>query len=112
MSVKVVYNGPKLSIELEGENQSELWKKLADFQETFEEPCCGKCKKSNLRFTVRTVDDNAYHELRCLDCGAKLAFGQHKKGGGLYPSRKDKDTGKIKGTNGWVKWNSETQKEE
>ena len=109
--MKVTYQGKRISVEIEGENQSELWAKLGDFQETFEEPCCGKCGKDNLRFVVRTVEDNNYHELRCLDCGAKLAFGVHKKGGGLFPNRKDKD-GKLKGKNGWVKWNPQTSKEE
>lgn len=110
--MKVVYTGKRFSLEVEGENQSEIWKKLADFQEVFEEQCCGKCKSENVRFTVRTVEENDYHELRCLDCHAKLAFGVHKKGGGLFPNRKDKESGKIKGVNGWVKWNSQTNKEE
>ena len=49
---------------------------------------------------MRTVDDNEYYELRCMDCGAKLAFGSMKKGGGLFPKRKDAD-GKL-ATRQWL----------
>lgn len=110
--MKVVYTGKKLSVEIEGANQSELWGKLGEFQEVFEEPCCGKCKGENLRFTIRKVDKYRYHELRCADCGAKLSFGVHDDGSNsLFPKRKDEE-GKVKGTNGWVKWNPQTNKEE
>ena len=35
---------------------------------------------------------------------SKLAFGSMKKGGGLFPKRKDGDTWLPDG--GWMKWNS------
>ena len=35
-----------------------------------------------------------------MDCGAKLAFGSMKKGGGLFPKRKDGDTWLP--DNGWL----------
>ena len=83
------------------------WKK---FQEVFEESKCGKCGSENLKFVVRTVDDNEYFELRCMDCGAKLAFGSMKKGGGLFPKRKDGDNWLP--DNGWTKWNPKTKQAE
>jgi ribosomal protein L40E len=73
----------------------------------FEETKCGKCGSENLRFVVRTVDENEYFELRCMDCGAKLAFGSMKKGGGLFPKRKDGDNWLPDG--GWLKWNPKTK---
>lgn len=117
--MKVTYttkNG-RLSVELEADSPKTLWKQLSKFQEVFEETSCGKCGKSNLRFVVRKSKDAKgkeyeYHELRCDDCKAKLAFGILDDGeGGLFPKRKD-DDGKYKGKNGWVKWNSETEQEE
>ena len=46
-----------------------------------------------------------------MDCGAKLAFGVMKKGGRLFPKRKDKENNWLP-NGGWVKWNPDTQKEE
>ena len=111
--MKVTYstgNG-RLSVELDAETQTDLFEQLAYFQEVFGETGCGKCGSENLRFQVRSVEDNLYYELRCLDCGAKLAFGAMKKGGRLFPRRKNKD-GEWLPDRGWVKWNKETQQEE
>tara|TARA_Y100001970_G_scaffold78406_2_gene99831 strand:+ start:5006 stop:5335 length:330 start_codon:yes stop_codon:yes gene_type:complete len=109
--MKATYTSGKISVEIEFETQIELFQKLSNFQEIFEETTCGKCGSDNIKFQVRNVDDNLYYELRCSDCGAKLAFGVMKKGGRLFPKRKDKE-GNWLPDNGWVKWNSKTQKEE
>ena len=69
----------RLSVELEGDSQRDIFQEIARFQEVFEETVCGKCGSDNIRFVVRNVDDNLYYELRCADCGAKLSFGSHKK---------------------------------
>lgn len=111
--MKVTYstgNG-RLSVEFDAETQTDLFEQLAYFQEVFGETGCGKCGSENLRFQVRNVEDNLYYEIRCLDCGAKLAFGAMKKGGRLFPRRKNKD-GEWLPDRGWVKWNKETQQEE
>jgi hypothetical protein len=52
-----------------------------------------------------------YYELRCADCGARLSFGSMKKGGGLFPRRKDSE-GNWLPDRGWVKWNPKTEKNE
>lgn len=93
----------KLEFELEGSGQKEIFKELATIQEIFGEEQCGVCKKSNIKYVVRTVDDNDYYELRCNDCGAVLSFGQHKKGGTLFPKRKDEKNNWLP-NNGWHKW--------
>ena len=111
--MKVSYNTPngRMSVEFQVDTQVDLFQQLAFFQEVFGETGCGKCGSENLRFQVRNVEDNHYYELRCLDCGDKLAFGVMKQGGRLFPRRKDKE-GTWLPDNGWVKWNKETQKEE
>jgi translation initiation factor 2 beta subunit (eIF-2beta)/eIF-5 len=101
----------RITAELEGESQKDLFGELNKFQEVFEENICGKCGNEDVKFVVRTVDDNQYYELRCSKCGARLAFGVHKKGGGLFPKRKDND-GKWLPDNGWVKWNPKTEQSE
>ena len=77
----------------------------------FEENVCGKCGSENVKLVVRNVDDNFYYEVRCLGCGARLSFGSHKKGGGLFPKRKDGE-GNWLPDHGWVKWNPKTEKNE
>jgi len=104
-----------LWVEFETEQtQAEIFKTLSSVQEVFGQEACGKCKKDDLRFIVRTVDDNAYHEIRCQNCGAKLAFGANKKGGGLFPKRteKNEDTGETSWLpdGGWMKWDREKKK--
>lgn len=102
--MKVKYKpSSRLEFELEGAGQKEIFKELATVQEIFSEEKCGMCKKDNIKFVVRNVDSNDYYEMRCLSCGAALAFGQHKKGGTLFPKRKDENNNWLD-NNGWHKW--------
>lgn len=105
--MKVLYKAnDKLTFELEGSGQKEVFKELAVIQEIFSEEKCGLCSSANLKFVVRNIEGNDYYELRCGDCGGILAFGQHKKGGTLFPKRKD-DNGTILPNKGWHKWSKE-----
>lgn len=102
MKVKYKPNS-KLEFELEGSGQKEIFKELATVQEIFSEEKCGLCQKDHIKFVVRNVEGNDYYEMRCLSCGAALAFGQHKKGGTLFPKRKDENNNWLD-NNGWHKW--------
>ncbi len=95
--------GEKLEFELEGAGQKEIFKELSAIQEIFGEESCGICGHNNIKFIVRNIENNDYFELRCSDCSAILAFGQHKKGGTLFPKRKD-DEGHYLPSKGWHKW--------
>ena len=106
--MKVIYNFNKMSVEFESDTVIEVFAQLSSFQEVFGEKACGKCKSENLRFVVRDNEGNSYYELRCQDCGAKLAFGAHKQGGGLFPRRKDSNGGWLS-DGGWQKWNPKTK---
>lgn len=107
ITMKILYRAnDKLTFELEGSGQKEIFKELAAIQEIFSEEKCGLCSKNNLKFIVRNVDSNDYYELKCGDCSAVLAYGQHKKGGTLFPKRKD-DDGNYLPNKGWYKWNKE-----
>lgn len=110
MKVNYTSRNGRISVELEGDGQREIFEQISRFQEVFEEASCAKCGSDNVKFVVRNVDDNMYYELRCQDCGARLSFGSHKKGGGLFPKRKDGDTWLP--DRGWVKWNPKTEKNE
>lgn len=93
----------RLVIKVEAEHQKGLFKELAAAQEVFEsEAECGCCRSKELRFRVRVVDENEFYELAC-NCGARFEFGQHKKGGSLFPKRRAED-GTALPNRGWAKW--------
>lgn len=93
-----------VTFEVEGASQKELFKNLAALQEVFAETTCGVCGSDEVRFAVRTVEENDYHEMVCCasgeQCGARLSFGQAKKGGTLFPIRKLDSKGKPDRVNG------------
>jgi translation initiation factor 2 beta subunit (eIF-2beta)/eIF-5 len=93
----------KVTFELEGSGQKDIFEQLSSVQEVFGEGACGKCNSENIRFQVREVDGNKFYELKCNACGSTLAFGAHKKGDTLFPKRKDGD-GKWLDNKGWTKW--------
>jgi translation initiation factor 2 beta subunit (eIF-2beta)/eIF-5 len=93
----------KLTLKISAEGQKELFKDLSTVQEIFGENSCGMCGSTDIKYVVRTVDGNDYFELRCNKCGAILSFGQHKKGGTIFPKRKDAD-GKWLPDRGWHKY--------
>ncbi len=106
MEAQIKTAGGRLLIKIEAANVKELFNAVATVDEVFNsETACGLCNSADIRFVVRTVEENDYYELRCK-CGAKFAFGQSKKGGGLFPKRKD-DSGYLP-NGGWSKYSSST----
>lgn len=92
----------RLSVEIEGDIP-EIFAGIAQFQEVFEaDTTCGCCGQPNIRFRVRTIDDNRFHELVCLDCRAILNFGQTKRGNQLFAKRKEGD--RYLPDRGWKVW--------
>ena len=109
--MKILYKAnDKLQFELEGTGQKEVFKELATIQEIFSEDKCGLCNKNSIKYVCRNVEGNDYYELKCNDCGAVLSFGQHKKGGTLFPKRKD-DDGAYLPNRGWYKWSGKDSKD-
>lgn len=113
--LKVSYQvGPNLNIEFEAAGQKDLFEMMAQLQEILKHSC-QKCKSKDTgyQFVVREVDGNKFYELKCLasGCGASLGFGSHKKGGTLFPQRKDAED-KFLPNSGWNRWNPETQQRE
>jgi len=97
----------KVVVELDFTNHTELFEQLASLGEVFGISKCEKCKKDNIKFVVRTDDeDHKYYSLDCQDCYARLSFGQYKKGGGLFIRRKDKEDNWIPDS-GWQRWSKE-----
>ena len=116
MKLRYTTASGRISVEFEGNTQAELFEKIAEFQEVFENESASKDGKTSndIRYVVREVEDNKYYELRVNSGplkGLKKAFGVHKKGGGLFPKSKDA-AGNWLPDNGWVRYNAATGKEE
>ena len=100
-----------IEFEVEGGSDKEFFEKFASLQEVFADEDCGVCKSKNTRFRVRDVDGNNFYERLCQDCSARLAYGQNKTGGSLFPKRKIGPKGKQVWDNktlGWSKYSPET----
>jgi uncharacterized C2H2 Zn-finger protein len=100
--MKVSFTVGSYVIEVEGAGARECFASLAESAEVFGK-ACGACGSTNVVPVVRQRDGITFYELRCLDCGAVLAFGQRRDGGALFPRRKDK-AGEWLPNNGWVKF--------
>lgn len=110
--MKVSYKPrPSLLVEFDAQDVKTTFEYLAQIDEILGQERCGKCKNEKLAFQVREVDGNKFYELRCKACGAVLGFGSHKKGGTLFPQRKDAE-GDFLPDGGWTKWNPKTQQKE
>jgi len=97
--------------EVAGETIRDVFKAIAGVQDVFEaDRTCGVCGGQELVLQHRLVGDYEYFELACrtLDdrerkCNARLAFGQSKKGGGLFPKRKGDDDAWLP-NRGWSRY--------
>jgi hypothetical protein len=103
-----------LTLELEADQQTDLFRLLGSAQEVFGEARCGKCKSNELLFRTRkNAQDNEFFELLCARCRAVLQLGVHKKGGTLFPRRhRDGENGEKEWLpdNGWMRWDAETER--
>ncbi len=120
MKLQYTTKNGRLTVELEADTQTELWKQLAAFQEVFENSTVTKygMTSEDVRYVVRKDnDENEYFELHYAGTeptlfGVKKHFGQTKKPkGNLFPKSKDSDGNYLK-DNGWLKYNKDSGKEE
>lgn len=103
MKVSYTTSDNRMTVEIDGKDNKDVFNQLSLFQEIYESRRCGACDSDRVRFQVRDVQGNTYFEIKCLDCGSVLAFGQKRSDGSLFPKRKDKD-GNWLPNGGWVKW--------
>jgi hypothetical protein len=104
--MKARFVSPLGEFEVEAPEIKEVFRQLATVQEVFgAETNCGVCNSENIRLQYREVDDYKFYELACMSqgCRARFAFGQAKKGGALFPKRKDEDGNWLK-NGGWEKY--------
>jgi hypothetical protein len=100
-----------MTFEVEGEDAKAIFRELSSIQEVFDsEKQCGVCHGTEIRFLARQVDDYQFYELACQTqgCRARFSFGQARKGGALFPKRKDED-GRWLDNGGWSKYEPQAQ---
>lgn len=117
--MKVEFRASKLfKVEAEGNTPVELFTNLASLAEIFSVSQCGACKSENITPAKRIVDDTPFYEMKCRDCGCRLALAQNKKGGSLYQRKRYNEkqsevkAGKARAgdwipNGGWEKWSNE-----
>lgn len=104
MKARYTTQNGQITFEVDGENAKALFSQIASIQEVFDaEHACGMCNSTDIRYLARKVDDFDFYELACRGCRARFAFGQAKKGGALFPKRKDEDGNWIN-NNGWTRF--------
>jgi hypothetical protein len=101
----------RLTFRVSGEDVKGVFSQIAELQEIFESDTeCGCCHSTELHYSARVVEDYRFYELECVACGAQMQFGQRKKGGGLFPKRRD-DDGKPMANRGWFKFQPKSESE-
>ncbi len=101
--MRVRYKSEKIEVEVEGKDAKDVFTQLAGAVEVFSNSQCGACDSQRTIPVVRENAGNHYYEMKCLDCGSSLSFGQRRQDGALYPRRKDKMGNWMDGS-GWVKF--------
>ena len=104
MRVTYTTSDGRLKVEVEGQTQKGIFKRIARFNEVFEAEPCGLCSNEDTQFSVRTIDGNDYYEKKCTKCHATLSYGQMKEGGRLFPKRKKDDGTWDTEHRGWYRW--------
>ena len=96
MSLEVQYKtlDGRMSAKFAGSDVKEVFEQIAKFGEVMETATKCQCGSEDIRLSVRVVEDNKYYEKVCTKCGKSFSYGQHKKGGTLFP----------KWDKGWSKW--------
>lgn len=106
MKARYTTENGRITFEVEGETTKAIFAQMASIQEVFDaEHTCGMCDSADIRLLARKVDDYDFYELACQspNCRARFEFGQAKKGGALFPKRKDED-GKWLNNRGWSRY--------
>ena len=87
----IVSSDGRVSFEVEGDNEADIFKNIARIHEVFDHGVCGKCNNNHTKFVCRIdKEENDWLEVVCQDprCRAKIIFGRTKKGGQIYPKIK------------------------
>lgn len=93
----------RMILTVDAEDPKALFEAIAQWQEVFDVEHCGQCKSKNIKFVVRCVGQNKFHEIHCCDCKARRTYGVNRDGSSLFPHRKSKD-GSYLPCDGWTRY--------
>lgn len=122
MEVQYKSSNGGLVVNFDVKDQTALFEEIASFQQVFDDRNIVIKNKpvpsTDVQFFVREVDGNKYFEKRYVGpdkelWGFKMQFGQHKKGGGLFPRQFLDEEEKLThedGGNGWRRWKKDASK--
>lgn len=99
--MKVRYTMGNIEFEGEMSDRKSAFEFIAQLGELFPDEPCGCCKSKNVRPSVRMHDNYKFFEIACLDCNAKLSYGQKKEGGALFIKRWDSEAKAPLPNRGW-----------
>ena len=115
--MKVTKNIGSYTFTVEESSVKKIWESLASINEIFGDEKCGCCGSKNITPSFRIVEKNKksydYYEMKCLEpkCRARLSYGQHQEGDGIFPHRKlgedgrpDRANGQYGPHNGWSRY--------
>jgi Zn ribbon nucleic-acid-binding protein len=100
--MKIRYKTAKCEIEVDGDDTKACFDEIAGAIEVFGTATCGACDSTNTMPVVRENKGVQFREMKCIDCGCSLGFGQRKSDGALFPKR-TRD-GQYLPHGGWQKW--------
>lgn len=101
MEIRRILPDGKTTFVMEAATPKEAFSKLALVDELFSEKECGCCHSADIKFVQRKVENGFYLEMRCQKCGAQLAYGQNKEGGGIFVKKWDSEKRCAMPNGGW-----------
>lgn len=107
--VKIRVQLGKYWLEVDANGIKDAFEAISPYAEILTEPCCGKCKSTNVRPSHRIEKNYHFYEMVCSDCGSKLEFGQHQSGETLFAKRKLPDGSWDTEHRGWYHWKDRQQ---
>ncbi len=109
MNVQYRTANGRMMFTIEARDSSNAFEAVAEIQEVFEEPRCGRCGCDQIRFDVREFNGNTHYKIICMQCRGQLDVSQ-RKDKKIFIKRKDKD-GRIYPMHGWYVWDEQTRTE-
>lgn len=119
--MKATIRLPRMTVEVEGQEQKDLFQAAAQAYEVFGEKECGLCGSEDIVPVVRKVlwkkKECDYHEWHCQKpgCRARLSLSPNMEGGTLFANRRllpdgkpatgeDREKGEFGPHNGWTRY--------
>lgn len=93
----------QFTFELEGATTKDIFEKVAEVSDVFDNPPPGNSKpRYQVRKVTKDKKEYTYYEAYDPKTRGKLAYGVYQDGSGLFPKKYDKDKGEWIENNGYA----------